>query len=723
MERNQIAYINYKKWSVRYDLTDSTFRVKLDGMGDVIRDAHIVSICSARNPQPDLEDYEKPIASISRAEDSRTLVISCKAKTNRQDMILIFTCSDAGVNIAIGGEGTMTTIISGLAFWGEHDQTETMAVSIGRQGYDLRSAYGPAASTCDNALFDRDTDRAIVFNTCGTFRLRFDWEAKAYRFVSDSGGLDFSRGFHISVKERVYENLFNNGYKKMNPNTTFKTPPVGWMSWYAVQFKASEKTVMENARWQAEHLKEYGADTIWVDWEWYHRDFSSVGAKDLDMYNPDPITYPNGLKAVAEQISELGFIPALWIGPTCDPSENEMIKKYPEAVMIKQLEWCGQYFLDPTHPKFLDEMLVKMVRQPLEWGYKAVKWDCLPTTTDLADKCHDTIYGAVDGLSSREAMLKAFRKAREILGDDTYMLYCAGVSQRDIDLACQVFDAARIGGDIFSWSEFVSQCVEKVYKYYALHDVVLGTDPDNVVLREEFNSLEQAVTRACFVSLLGLPYTFGDHLPDLDEARVDIIKSTIPSLKSHPMDIRTGTTDGIHVKVNLAIDRPDMRYNVLSVTNLLEEPFELRIDFSKDVHLEPDLTYLVFDYWGQEFLGKIQGGFMANLEPHESKVYAIHELKDIPQVVSTCRHISQGALEIISLIYDPRVQTIKGCSHVVGGEDYHVVVHAPEGFSISLDKNDKVKNVESIGHNGWRVCFGPETSGEFVWEIYFQSCE
>ena len=65
-------------------------------------------------------------------------------------------------------------------------------------------------------------------------------------------------------------------YTPLNKNSTFSKPPVGWMTWYSVGFDACEETVLKNARWMSENLKKYGADCIWVDWEWCHKALEPV---------------------------------------------------------------------------------------------------------------------------------------------------------------------------------------------------------------------------------------------------------------------------------------------------------------------------------------------------------------------------------------------------------------------------------------------------------------
>lgn len=711
-------YANFKRYSVAYDCAADRFSVFYDGMGEIVRGAGIDSICSKREPQISLADYSSPRATLARGDDRVTMTVTYAGDAlGRQDVSLRFVLSNRGVELFTGGEGTACVRYAGFLHWGDHSQEETMAVTIGGGGRALRAAHGPAASVRDNALFDRETDCAMVFETSGLFRMRYDWDAASYAFSFDTMGRDYARALLIRVEKDVYQRAFNMDYKKFNPNTTFKTPPVGWMTWYAVQFDAGERTVLENARWQAEHLKPYGADTIWVDWEWYHRDFTSVGADDLDMYHPDPIAYPNGLGHVADEIRKLGFIPALWIGATCDPSENEMIKEHPEAVLAHRPAWCGQYFLDPTHPAFLKEMLPRMIRQALDWGYEAIKWDCLPITTEVCDDRHDAKYEK--DMSSRAAMIGAFKVAREILGKDYYMLYCAGTNERDMDLATSVFDAARIGGDIFRWEEFITQCVDRVMKYYMLHTVVINNDPDNVVIREKFNTIDQAVTRAALVSLLGLPFTLGDNLPDLPEERVEILKRSIPPVPAHPMDVRTTTSDHRTVIVNLAVERPDMRYNVVDVVNLREEAACVRIDLASDVGVD-GAAYYVYDYWNRQFLGAVRGGFEADLRACASRIYAVHEVKDEPQLISTSRHISQGVLDVVSLRYDADRTALIGQSNVVGGVPYEIVVCAPENLRVFGEGNDTTTNeIEHIAGPAWRLTFHPEQSGTFDWAVAF----
>lgn len=92
----------------------------------------------------------------------------------------------------------------------------------------------------------------------------------------------------------------------------------------------------------------------------------------------------------------------------------------------------------------------------------------------------------------RQAAARADQSGlRALLGEDFYMLSCAGAADREILFAIDLFDGARIGGDIFNWREFINDFVARVMRFYAYHNTETYCDPDNLVIRPEFNSLDQ----------------------------------------------------------------------------------------------------------------------------------------------------------------------------------------------------------------------------------------
>ena len=83
----------------------------------------------------------------------------------------------------------------------------------------------------------------------------------------------------------------------------------------------------------------------------------------------------------------------------------------------------------------------------------------------------------------------------------------------------------------------MTSAVERIFHCYVWHNVVLYADADNLVLREEFNSMAQARSRVSFYGLAGLPITMGDDLRTLPPERCELLRRILPTADIHPMDL------------------------------------------------------------------------------------------------------------------------------------------------------------------------------------------
>jgi hypothetical protein len=121
-----------------------------------------------------------------------------------------------------------------------------------------------------------------------------------------------------------------------------------------------------------------------------------------------------------------------------------------------------------------------------------------------------------------------------------------------------------------------------------------------------------------------------------------------------------------------------------------------------DLGLDSSKSYLVHEFWSGRTLGVVRDGFdLASLDPMGLQSYAIRELLDRPQLVTTSRHLSQGAAEIELLTWNAKTNTLEGRSRVVAGDKYRVKLHVPKGFQL------EAATVE-------RKSAQVETNGEFL---------
>ncbi len=667
---NAIQYDHIKR-TFTFDFKNNKKAVKSLKIDEIIVDGRVIGNASIFNSYKSKINknthFDAMIFSIE-FDGKNTIIDSLKIEfLIRYDLIEMRVTSSIDCTLKMSSE----------LFWGDRGYDNTYPISTADNDGVVRCAVGPAASRISDALFDRLSDTALKFSGIEDKSITFDWNEKKYNF-SASVKSNTSDKLIISVENELLTKAYNITYSPMNKDRTFSLPPVGWMTWYAVKFNANEEKVLKNAKWMSENLKDFGANCVWVDWEWGHKDFSGSRTDGTDIFNPDKEKYPHGLKYVSDKIREMGLIPSLWIGFTNETSINEYMKENPDIVLADDVNWCGRYFFDFSHPKYLNEFLPMALANVKEWGYDAIKYDTLPLSMTIHDKYHHLMHNSA--LTTYEAYRGMVQKTRQALGEKCYMLACSGCGDYSITWTCDIFDSARIGGDIFKWEEFIKEGIQPTLHYYPLHNNVMYLDCDNVVMREEFNNIYQAASRIYFVSMLGLPITFGDEFDELDEQKISFIKSCIPVLDIHPTQLNKLTASEDILKINLAVAKSWESYNVLNVFNTGERKKKVKVDIKKDLLLTEG-EYLVYDFTSSEFLGVVSKNFELKLEAYQSKILSIRKMLDIPQIISTSRHITQGAEEINNVIFNKEDNTLTVNARLVANNPYEILLYVPDGYA------------------------------------------
>lgn len=235
--------------------------------------------------------------------------------------------------------------------------------------------------------------------------------------------------------------------------------------------------------------------------------------------------------------------------------------------------------------------------------------------------------------------------------------------------------------------------------------------------------MEQARSRVSFYGLAGVPVTFGDHLPDLEQERVELLRRAIPVADIHPMDMREIKRDTPYIMVNLNVAKSFGSWNVIDILNYNDSEKDIRLDIVKDLCLDAGNgeAYIAYDFWNGKFLGIFKETLNFTLPAYGSKVVRISRLADHPQLISTSRHITQGAFEIEALDWDSEKRILSGKSKVVGGEAYKIVLYAQEGCNpVKAACGSGAEGVISDNGNGvWTAVFTPEKSRTEEWTIEF----
>lgn len=708
MEKH-IHYTSYNDYMVKYD--EKTFTMTIlhestDSSACIVFDGFYYK----EEKIFDMEECDSIHVQNIYAKTYHELVITFKTDKHMQKGELHVSVNPEGITLFVYEIGSYTIRAKGYVVHGDAD--ECIAINTKDTTTEvIRASVGPATSLQDNAIYNKMKDSALVIDGCHDLMLSYDWNERKYGVMLQTGTSAEVEQIKFYIKKDLLKDKYQMDFAPRKNRGRFTTPPAGWMTWYAVKFNACEKAVLDNVQFQEKYLKDFGANTIWVDWEWCHQRYERERFDGVNNFNPDPKKYPNGLSPVAEEIKKAGFVPALWIGFTNDVCMTDYEKEHPEISLSHHETWSGLYYYDISHPEYLNGFLPKAIQQVKDWGYEAVKYDTLPNCINAHETYHANMYHPE--MTTYQAYKGMVEKTRELLGEDYYMLSCSGAEEVVI-WGSGVFDAARVGPDLFEWEGFLSN-LERVRRFYPLHNIVLYNDPDNVVLREEFSTYEQAVSRVAMVSLLGLPLTFGDNLPDLPENRLDLLKRALPTMDAHPADFNNAVCDGKTQLISLNIALPFEQYLVAGIMNLTEEKKVRNVSISQNLRM-PKGEYLVYDYFNKKYLGTYEDDVLISIDPYETKVLCFRKKTSRPQVLSTSRHITQGAVEIKEMCWDDETNTLYMVSSLVKDDPYIVTVYVPEGYKL---KECSLGEWSTEG-NVLKVKILPKDNGEHLLQLSFE---
>jgi len=239
----------------------------------------------------------------------------------------------------------------------------------------------------------------------------------------------------------------------------------------------------------------------------------------------------------------------------------------------------------------------------------------------------------------------------------------------------------------------------------------------------EFNS-NQAKVDANFHALAGNTLFVSEafnvpYPPD----RIELLKRICPPTMdvAYPVDLFVRRPAQIW---NMPVERPFGKWCVLAVFDWIgrgNRAFSTTLDAAKDLRLDPDKDYLVYEFWSKQLVGTFKGKFAPRpVKPYDCDVYSIVEKQDHPVLISTSRHVRQMAFDIKDLAYDSQQRMIKGTSRAVAGDPYQLRIYVPDGFTAKrAEISDGIAATMKTDGNLLMVDFTTTTGKDVDWKITF----
>ncbi|MEA3287876.1 MAG: hypothetical protein U9Q77_10960, partial [Candidatus Marinimicrobia bacterium] len=381
--------------------------------------------------------------------------------------------------------------------------------------------------------------------------------------------------------------------------------------------------------------------------------------------------------------------------------ENKKVVGDPHVLMgipgipdlLNPNEWIDGYgklyaeAYDYTDPDFLTHW--KKVNHNLnDGGVRGVFYD-YPTR----------VFAQRGGLHNRystalEAYRNVFRIPHEILGANAYLQERLGIGS---DATLEFVNSVRTEGDTnIITTRILNKAANRWYKNRrltnydmdgkALVEAGHGENryPISSVQRKSILTLSYAVS-----GRLLLTESFSKFSEDVlyDLSRVYPFHST--SLSARPLH---AFTDDMPI-----LDFPISEdWHQVILFNDKETDQEFKVPLSGytafgALGLDEKESYYLYDFWNNKFRGKIGGDSLLEqiVAPGEARMISVHKVEDVPQWISTDRHILQGYVDMPDKpVWNSATKTLSGKSSLIEGESYSITIALNTYYPVSANADD-----------------------------------
>ena len=614
-------------------------------------------------------------------------------------------------------------------------------------------ALGQVAGTGLHSLFDRPSDIAIDFSEDTTLS----------RHAQNGDLLDVRIPVPGNTAVRLIPDYFTKAlglpFYVPYDDSYFGAAPMVWSSWTSYYERVTEKDIVRNTDWISAHLLPYGFQFVQLD-DGYDR-----GPRGEHSWttNWDPLKFPHGAKWLADYIRSKGLHPGIWLVPNSHaPSlaqHPDWFLYYKDGKIVLDYETPA---LDSTNPAVLD-FLQQEFNTIAGWGYEYFKIDgehAIPKYVPNVDlsRLYDK---SIDPLQAYRHRLSVMRKA---IGPNSFIEGCvAGTPLNGVGYIDSFFNGedlydnwqgmyalfSSINGNAF-FNHIVAYTMPgegmALEPRVSFEEGAQKRNPDVVEAERgrEFpltgfgTTLPEARTVVSLVALTGVAYSIASVMPELPDERVQLLRKTLPTLPVFPVDLFSRGTDSQWDKfkhttpdnfihnypevIDLKVNAPAGTYDVVAMTNWRSWTENRELLYHEKLGLDPDASYVTFDFWNQRIEGVFRNRMTVGLAPHDTRVLAIHPLLNHPQLVGTSRHIS-GAYSLLKVKWEDSTRTLSGSSQGVPGDPYTLWIHVPSGRTVShVEASTGWNRAVQVGHaqdgSSLSVTF-PGQSGPVDWEVVF----
>jgi alpha-galactosidase len=418
---------------------------------------------------------------------------------------------------------------------------------------------------------------------------------------------------------------------------------LGWWSWTAYYMAISEGSVLANALWEAENLKQLGYDYVHIDegYQYARGEYSTPNAK----------LFPHGMRLVEDQVRELGLTPGIWTAPFEVTNRSLVYQDHKDwlvhnasgtPISVGTEHGDILYAIDPTNPGAQQYMTQTYHTLTREWGIRYIKLDFMDTASVEG-------YHYRPNTSALEANRIGLEVIRKAVGDDVLLDKDGSPMLPPVGIV----DTGRISADTAHDFPTTKAVLPGLAARFYMNRNWFLADPDaynveaQVALQRTENTttplageaapsrrqahppltLSEAETSIASAAITGGMYEIGDDLPILGtEAdrlalvkNLDLLNMAKISRASTPLDLLSYAAEDEEPSVFFL--REDARQSILTVFNWTDRARSHSFKLV-DLGLPANRTFQASDALHSNKGVSLQTGTVRldNMEPHSVRV-------------------------------------------------------------------------------------------------------
>ncbi|HTV47929.1 MAG TPA: hypothetical protein VMG59_05755 [Phycisphaerae bacterium] len=575
---------------------------------------------------------------------------------------------------------------------GQHVVT-TVADPVSRSGVVAGLIRIDAAS---GVIFPRVEGGKIVL------KLRNDYGSAIPPTLDEFGGDWWAIGWFDDVRDGL--ETWADQFALIN-GVKLKPHAPGYCTWYSDKHGAASdpEHLQQIAEYAAKNFAPFGFSFVQIDDHWQNGQKRN-GWPAMDFYHVNPKgPYAAGMKPVADKIAALGLLPGIWMLPFAIDYQDPIFADKLDLVVRREdgsvydTYWGGTC-LDMTYSKARDYVAGFISQAMNKWGYGYLKIDgqytglaCLQDYShQIANQAYyeDNFGDAVfkdKTMSNMQAARLGLKTIREAAGPDTFILGCClPQNERSLGMELGLVDAMRIGPDNTSKWANIQHGTHAGSHLYFLNGRVWWNDPDPIYARLSV-PMNEFLCYGSWVTLLSAHHTTSDWMLEYTQERIDALRCMMPSHQFktvRPVDLFDNDPARIWM---LTYKVDDEVHYVLGLFNWSSGHWTAQVDPAA-AGLDPNAVYDAFDFWGNKPISGLNS-WTFDLPGRTCLVMAIRPRTKNPQLISTSRHVTQGAVDLVSEQWNPETNTLSGTSKVVGGSAYELRISQPAPELVVLTKN------------------------------------